>query len=163
MSVTADGTRVTGVATSPVEEQHGSWSPDGNRIAFSGGGHGGDLYQVLSRRARGTTPRGNAAATDERDWVDPKWSPDGRSIVYTRRGEVWLMRSDGSDDRALVTKLDSPGTILAQYAIWSPDGKTIYVKAAGDERKASIWSVPASGGTPRLLMRLTIRAPLAAA
>ena len=154
MSVTADGTRVTGVASSPGEEQHGSWSPDGNRVAFSGGGHGGDLYHVfVTTRARHDAPWEAPRQLTSVTGVDPKWSPDGRSIVYTRRGEVWLMRSDGSDDRALVTKLDSPGTILAQYAIWSPDGKTIYVKAAGDERAASIWSVPAAGGTPRLLMR----------
>ena len=42
---------------------------------------------------------------------------------------------------------------LAQYAIWSRDGQTVYVKATGDERKATLWSVPATGGTPRLLMR----------
>ena len=56
------------------------------------------------------------------------------------------------DDRTIVTRstADQP---LPQYGIWSIDSQTIYFKAADAERRASIWSVPANGGTPRLLVR----------
>ncbi len=83
--------------------------------------------------------------------IDPKWSHDGNQIAFTRRSEVWLIAPDGTNEHPLVTR--SIAGVLAQYAIWSPDDKTIYFKASDDERTASIWSVPAAGGTPRLLVR----------
>jgi Tol biopolymer transport system component len=39
-----------------------------------------------------------------------------------------------------------------QFAVWSPDSKTVYFKAALD-RDAAFWAVPAAGGRPRLLVR----------
>jgi hypothetical protein len=35
----------------------------------------------------------------------------------------------------------------------SPDGRTIYFKAFDADGRAEFWSVPASGGSPRLLVR----------
>jgi Tol biopolymer transport system component len=84
--------------------------------------------------------------------VDPKWSPDGTRIVFTRRGELHVMARDGSSDKAIVPRgaADQP---LPQYGTWSADGRTIYFKAADPERRASIWAVPADGGRPRVLVR----------
>ncbi len=154
MSITADGTRTQVVAASAKEEQHGTWSPDGNRIAFSGGDSVGDLYEIyVTTRAGKDAPWNPPQKLTTMTGVDAKWSPDGRVIVYTRRGEVRLMAADGTGDRALASQFGAPGQPHAQYAIWSRDGKTVYVKAADDERQATLWSVPATGGTPRLLMR----------
>ena len=52
--------------------------------------------------------------------------------LQTRRGEVGPWDSMAATIRALVPKLGARQH-LAQYAIWSPDGKTVYIKAAGDE------------------------------
>jgi len=52
--------------------------------------------------------------------ADPKFSPDGKSVLYTAlKGgfpEVWVMRRDGSDPKKVTT--GSQGS-------WSPDGKSI--------------------------------------
>jgi serine/threonine-protein kinase len=153
MSATADGTRISAVIASPAQEQHGAWSPDGNSIAFASGTGVADLYNVfvISRAGKGE-PWGPPRALTTDTGVDPKWSPDGSRIVFTRRGELHVVLRDGRDDKAIVTRstADQP---LPQYAIWSSDGKTIYFKAADAERRASIWTVPAEGGTPRLLVR----------
>jgi len=38
-------------------------------------------------------------------------------------------------------------------AQWSPDGRAIYFKAFDAAGGSSLWSVPAAGGSPRLLVR----------
>jgi Tol biopolymer transport system component len=35
--------------------------------------------------------------------TSPTFSPDGRRIAFTRDGEIWLMNSDGSDQRPITT------------------------------------------------------------
>lgn len=46
-----------------------------------------------------------------------------------------------------------PGLPFAQDARWSPDGRTIYFKSEDDRGRSSFWSVPGTGGMPRLLVR----------
>jgi hypothetical protein len=52
--------------------------------------------------------------------ADPKFSPDGKSILYTAlKGgfpEVWVMKRDGSDQKKIVAGLQGS---------WAPDGKSI--------------------------------------
>ena len=42
---------------------------------------------------------------------------------------------------------------VPELAQWSPDGRTIYYKAFDAAGLSSLWSVPAAGGTPKLLVR----------
>src|SRR5439155_6618426 len=59
-------------------------------------------------------------AKEKTPHADPKFSPDGKSILYTAmKGgfpEVWRMARDGSDPKKVTT--GSQGS-------WSPDGKSI--------------------------------------
>ena len=112
-----------------------------------------DLTTCPSSRGKARVrPGGPPAPLTSDTGVDPKWSPDGTRIVFTRRGELHVMLRDGRDDRAIVS--GRRPTSAPQYGIWSTDGKTIYFKAADAERRASIWAVPAEGGTPALMVRL---------
>jgi Tol biopolymer transport system component len=151
MVVTFDGTRTATIVSTPEDEQHGTWSPDGNRLAFVRGRSEQYRLFVTWRAGKDAAWAAERQLTSDTG-IDPKWSHDGKQIAFTRRSEVWLISPDGSNERPLVTRLTADGTIV-QYAIWSPDDKTIYVKASDNERRASIWAVPAAGGTPRLLLR----------
>jgi dipeptidyl aminopeptidase/acylaminoacyl peptidase len=71
---------------------------------------------------------------------DPKISPDGKQIVYTRRwidklndkweSALWIMNADGSKDRFLV-KGSAPR--------WSPDGGRIAYLAEGEPRGSQVF------------------------
>ena len=149
-TVTLDGTRTTTIVATPEDEQHGTWSPDGNGIAFVRGRSEHFRLFVMRRAGRASAWTAPRQLTSELA-IDPKWSYDGKQIAFTRRGEVWLISPDGANERALMTP--SAASALAQYAIWSPDDRTIYFKATDGERRASIWAVLAAGGAPRLLVR----------
>ncbi len=41
----------------------------------------------------------------------------------------------------------------SELADWSADGRTIYFKSHDAQGRASFWSIPATGGRPRLLAR----------
>ncbi len=45
-----------------------------------------------------TRPIAGRALTDG---VNPSRSPDGKHILFSRNGEIWIMRPDGSDQRKL--------------------------------------------------------------
>ena len=68
-------------------------------------GNWADIYVVP---ASGGVPR-NLTQSSTADEEEPSWSPDGTKIVYGRYGEdagdspdIWVMNSDGSDQRALI-------------------------------------------------------------
>lgn len=82
------------------------------------------------------------------DDIVPKFSPDGRQIVYTskRSGseEVWVCRSDGSGPVQL-TKMGYAGS-----PSWNPDGTRIVFDSM-KEGQYEVYTMAASGGEPRRL------------
>lgn len=112
-----------------------AWTPDGRRLAYVAPGAGGatDLFVA---DADGTN-RGRLTASDV-DEASPSWAPDGRRLAIEREEAIVLLRSDGTELRALAR-----GTEPA----WSPGGKRIAFSSGGD-----LFVVAASGGRP---MRLT--------
>ncbi len=39
------------------------------------------------------------------------------------------------------------------FPAWSSDSRTVYYNAVDDLQQSSIWAIPASGGTPRILVK----------
>ena len=57
---------------------------------------------------------------------DPAWSPDSKEIAFSRVGpdgpEIYVMKADGSDQRAIT---DGPGEDDSWNPTWSPNGEEI--------------------------------------
>ena len=132
------------------------WSPDGRQIAYvttptprADDGSQSDIWVIP---AGGGTPRlllDNPGPDNA-----PRWSPDGRQIAFTTAA-----RSDVRQSRLAVIGAEggTPRTVAPAFPYsagapaWSADGATLYFSAPV-RTSTLIFSVPASGGTPRALV-----------
>ena len=98
-----------------------SWSPDGQRLAFTrSDGEGG--YDIYIMNADG----GNVSRrTFEGYNFEPAWSPDGARIAFTRveDGSAGIFVIDASGPSVVQPVLNRPGYDGAPA--WSPDGSRI--------------------------------------
>jgi eukaryotic-like serine/threonine-protein kinase len=153
--VSADGTHVERVTDGPAEEQHAGWSADGNAIVFDSTPHsGGGTQAFIVRRAQRGAPWSRPQQLTHNGSTDPKWSPRDPLIAFCIDGQLRVIAPDGSGERVLVDSRTDGGD--PQYAVWSPDGQTIYYKSYDQERRSSIRGVPVGGGPSRLLVRFDL-------
>jgi Tol biopolymer transport system component len=133
-----DVARRAGVYSGPA-----SWSPSGDRIAFSGG-RPGDPSAIFVVRRDGSqltrlTPPGREAQY-------PAWSPDGRKIAFTyvEGGfSIYVMDATGENVKRLTNGPQD------NWPVWSPDSKRI----AFSRGEQSIWSMNPDGTDARLVTR----------
>ena len=107
---------------------------------------------------------GAVSALTSGDWdhESPSWSPDGKSVAFVANrqedaeftsytvSDVFVVAATGGEPKNL-----TPGPGVAYAPAWSPDGKEIAF--FGHDRPDDwwgiwnhhVWTVPATGGTPR--------------
>ncbi len=99
-----------------------TWAPDGKRIAFVRG-HEDRQIHVMDI-ATGEVKR---LTNDQGLAVDPRWAPDGKTIVYRYEGDegksIYTMSTNGRNQKPLIPPKDGP--ILRFSPAWSPDSKWI--------------------------------------
>ena len=122
----ADGSARTQLTFPPMIAGLPRWSPDGRRIAFHGQmpGKPATIY-ILS--TEGGTPE--PAFTDDREAMDPGWSPDGRYIVALTGDFNKLMLYDTAS-----RSWSELAGVAASYPEWSLDGRAVYFVNFLDQR-----------------------------
>lgn len=169
--------RVLVEAGSPIADV--AWAPNGSSIAFSlvdsiwlVRPDGTDLRRIAdlggsltwspdSRELALQHPIGRAPVTisiltldsgairDVATGVDPSWSPDGRSLLYTAPDEV---RGGYTVVRIVRVAGGEPRTIArGEAGAWAPGGKRVTFTRALGREPSSLWVVPAIGGKAKLL------------
>jgi len=115
----ADGSDVRKLVGRRDPEFNADWSPDGRRILFQRND------SIFSVRSDGTDVQ---RLTSRRRMLTglPRWSNDGRRILFQRDSvdttwmDIYVMRRDGSDKKALIS---APGE--QQTPSWSPNDRRI--------------------------------------
>ena len=149
----SDGSNQIRVTDNPGIDEYPAWSPDGTRIAFhctmgdvNPNGVGDFEICVVNRDGTGLYRLTDAPGES----TQPDWSPDGDWIVFesNRLGwpslpavtpagydpetsgdeDVWVMHSDGSDQRNVTANpLEDES-----FPAWSPDGEWIVFTRYGE-------------------------------
>jgi Tol biopolymer transport system component len=143
-----DGGPVQQLTRSAGQRSMANWSPDGTALVMF------DMTksQVLVMR-RGADGRWSAPRFTGGSGWRPEWSPDGRSIAFVAPadGRISVVPADSGAQRNVY--MPRPGDPLAELASYSASGREIYFKSHDARGRASFWSIPATGGRPRLLVR----------
>jgi len=110
-------------------------SPDGKRVViqrFERGGPGGNLWMLDAERrilSRFTSSSGISES--------PIWSPDGKTIVFSKNG-LWRKDVSGAADEQRITELGR----MRNPSDWSRDGRFILFSESNIETNQDLWILP---------------------
>jgi Tol biopolymer transport system component len=137
-----DGGIVRMVSTGDASDAFPDESPDG-RLAFTRVDRDAERIYVASASG------GNARPLTSIPGAVPKWSPDGRTIVFAANrgyhGGIFLIDADGGHQRRL--------TATGGWPVWWPDGTQIGYLVVGRNGDQEIEVVSVAGGPSRPVAR----------
>jgi len=112
------------VTRTVTRKRHPRWSPDGNQIAFVQTNREGDGLVVVGRD--GERPHEVASITSPSVASPFAWAPEGTSLVYVDRGEVWEASEGGAPRKLLAV----PEDITVAWSLGvSPAGDSVALLA----------------------------------
>ena len=113
-------------------------SPDGKTMAYFRGQPdwkaGRSIFHVWRQDVAGGAPS-QLTFTDAGDIPAPgslRWSPDGKTLLFLREGQAWLLAIDGGEARQLTKHANGvafSATAVGASPVWSPDGTMVYFLA----------------------------------
>jgi Tol biopolymer transport system component len=135
-------------------------SPNGKRIVYQSNESGSFNVWVMDIDGGHQTQ-----LTDESGFEDfqPSWSPDGKSILFSRCGEpfgyitycdIESMKANGSNEQALL----SAGHWLNVRPTYSPNGSKISFSSDKGGLTSTVWVMNADGSSPKRLTKARQRA-----
>jgi Tol biopolymer transport system component len=142
--VSAEGGPAARITNHPAQDRHPHWSPNGHDIVFTSEDRTvqNNLF-VVSRtpgEVGGETAR-RMTSDGVSQMLNSRWSPNGDVFAYDDlRAGVRVVPSAGGTSRVLSS--------FGMAPLWSRNGKDLYFRDP-----AGIWSMPPSGGGPRMLVK----------
>jgi len=125
------------------------WSPDGNTIVFTAREGGDSPHKLFSISLETRDVRQLTFSTDGED-LNPKFSPDGKSIAYVRSknktAEIFLIPAEGGEPRAVT----SDNKNIVGNIAWTTDSKNL-IFGSNRTGEYRLWEIPISGSEMRLI------------
>ncbi|MFT5286475.1 MAG: serine/threonine protein kinase [Planctomycetota bacterium] len=115
-------------------------SRDGRRLAFAAIDPSGESYIYL----RDLSKFGSEPVSGSRDGTNPFFSPDGQSIGFHARNNLWRVSTDGGNPTIVTNAKALVG------ASWNEDGTIVY----SEGMMSPLWQVNAKGGASTALTNL---------
>lgn len=154
-SVNADGSDLRLVLGGPMDEYEADVSPDGKSIVFVravGLNCCGPASDIYIAKIDGTGVRLLTPADPAVDDYRPQWSPDGKTIAFSRGtnggspSNIYTVRPDGSG----LDQLTHESASANNFPAWAPDGSEL---AFVSSRRGSteIWIMDADGSHQRAI------------
>lgn len=135
----ADGSHATTLVPAEFGVGSPTWRPDGRALAFVTSSRAPGLFLVNDD---GTNLRPLIAGGGG----DPSFSRDGRFIAYTRGGDIFVARADGTRPRRLVKQ-----GLENLQPTWSPNGRQIVFVRLTHEFGADLYLLTLATRTTRRL------------
>ena len=144
----ADATHIRKIGRSSFDGD-AAWSPDGTQIAFRSElpGPFGPYGRIWIVNANGTGLRQLSPETAEYAYDgQPSWSPDGTHVVFSRSGNLYTIKVDGT---GLVQILACP--LGCDDPAWSPNGERIAFAMGTNAAHWDVFTMNAAGSDVRRL------------
>ena len=134
----------------PGDDEAPVWTPDGRQIVFTSGRDG--LANLHLRAADGTGPVERLSTSSDLQWPQ-SWSPDGRTLVFSRRVRTGPAAAETLD--TMMMRLDADRTVAPllatefteSNAAVSPDGRWIaYRSDESGRNEVYVQRFPELGG-----------------
>jgi Tol biopolymer transport system component len=79
---------------------------------------------------------------------DGTWSPDGQRILFANGHDLYVVRTDGTESKKLLSVAGDP-----YWPRWSPDGSRLRVSVSDPKTgSSSLWEIQADGSRPHALL-----------
>jgi Tol biopolymer transport system component len=149
-TINPDGSGLTNLTNSPINEGAASWSADGQKLVFKiSRVNASDIYTMDA--SGGNVTR---VTTDDLSEFFPVWAPDGKRIAYGREAtdsgindDLFVVNADGTG----ATNLTAQNTGPDLNPSWSPDGTRIAFDSSPGLGPQDIYSMdPDGSGRVRL-------------
>ncbi|HLT44466.1 MAG TPA: LpqB family beta-propeller domain-containing protein [Luteimonas sp.] len=144
---------VLNLSSSPVDERHPLWTPDGRALLFARSG--GDGISIMRVSALGGTAIRVFHDPEMRQLRGMSLSPDGRHLVYAARDRSsgpYRLHLAGLEDGSRRALTDpGSGTLGDLDPRFAPDGRSIVFARAVNEVTRDLHSVAVDGGAAQRL------------
>ncbi|HYI23751.1 MAG TPA: hypothetical protein VEX62_14065, partial [Candidatus Limnocylindrales bacterium] len=158
--VDADGSSLATIAEASPFAGPPAWSPDGTKLAFSGGSETTSTIDVVDA---GGGEVSTVAEVEDAMLNEPAWDTDGGRIafvissatLFSATGAIGMVSSDGGE----VTRLAEMDNAYFASPIWSPDGEWLAAaRSSGLTLSADLVVIEVASGEETVLATGAMRA-----
>jgi len=140
-----DGGDASRVTMTPAAESAIAWSPDSRKIVYSSARDGAPRLVLYDFGSATET----ALTAAEGDYA-PRFSPDGRTIAFVRKGtELRVVDVASRQEKSLAKGIIADTVGVGRPVAWSPDGRWLAYFTAGTRGFTNVSLIPAGGGQER--------------